>query len=58
VKVAGTPVSNTSQLLNAVAALKPQTPAVIGVQRGDRSLELKVTVAQRPKTMPRRGEQR
>jgi hypothetical protein len=40
------------------AALKPQTPAVIGVQRGDRSLELKVTVAQRPKTMPRRGEQR
>jgi hypothetical protein len=41
-----------------VAALKPQTPAVIGVQRGDRSLELKVTVAQRPKTMPRRGEQR
>jgi serine protease DegQ len=58
VKVAGTPVSNTSQLLTAVAALKPQTPAVIGVQRGDRSLELKVTVAQRPKTMPRRGEQR
>ena len=58
VKVAGTPVTNTSQLLTAVAALKPQTPAVIGVQRGDRALELKVTVAQRPKTMPRRGEPR
>jgi len=48
-KVANTPVSNTSQLLTAVAALKPQTPAVIAVQRGDKSLELKVTVAQRPK---------
>ncbi|WP_280152778.1 trypsin-like peptidase domain-containing protein [Piscinibacter sp. XHJ-5] len=58
VKVAGTPVINTSQLLTAVAALKPQTPAVIGVQRGDRALELKVTVAQRPKTLPRRGEPR
>lgn len=58
VKVAGTTVSNTSQLLTAVAALKPQTAAVIGVQRGDRALELKVTVAQRPRTMARRGEQR
>jgi serine protease DegQ len=49
VKVANTPVTNTSQLLTAVAALKPQTPAVIAVQRGDKALELKVTVAQRPK---------
>jgi len=49
-KVANTPVSNTSQLLTAVAALKPQTPAVIAVQRGDKALELKVTVAQRPAT--------
>lgn len=54
-KVADTPVTNTSQLLTAVAALKPQTPAVIQVQRGDKSLDLKVTVAQRPKTpVPRR----
>ncbi|HEV7914727.1 MAG TPA: trypsin-like peptidase domain-containing protein, partial [Albitalea sp.] len=54
VKVANTPVTNTSQLLTAVAALKPQTPAVIGVQRGDKALELKVTVAQRPKVQARR----
>lgn len=54
-KVANTPVTNTSQLLTAVAALKPQTAAVISVQRGDKALDLKVTVAQRPKTpMPRR----
>jgi serine protease DegQ len=49
VKVADTAVSNTSQLLNAVASLKPQAPATISVQRGDKALELKVTVAQRPK---------
>jgi len=53
-KVANVPISNTSQLLTAVAALKPKTPAVIAVQRGDKAIELKVTVAQRPKTpMPR-----
>jgi Do/DeqQ family serine protease len=49
VKVAGTRVTNTSQLLTAVAALKPQTAAVIGVQRGDKTMDLKITVAQRPK---------
>jgi serine protease DegQ len=54
VKVASTPVVNTVQLLAAVAALKPQTPAMIGIQRGDKSLELKVVVAQRPKTQARR----
>jgi serine protease DegQ len=56
VKVADTPVANTAQLLSAVAALKPQTQAPIGVQRGDRTLELQVTVAQRPRTAPRRPE--
>ncbi len=57
VNVAGTPVSNTTQLLNAVAALKPQTQAVIGVQRGDRAIELTVTVVQRPKLQAaRRGQ--
>jgi len=55
VKVADTPVANTSQLLTAVAALKPKTAAVIAVQRGEKSLELTVTVAQRPK-MPVRAE--
>ncbi len=49
VKIAGAPVANTSQLLNAVAALKPQAVAVIGVQRGDKALDVNVTVAQRPK---------
>jgi S1-C subfamily serine protease len=49
VKVAGTPVTNTSQLLTAVAALKPQTAAIIGVQRGNKAIDLKVTVTQRPR---------
>jgi len=49
VKVADTPVINTVQLLAAVAGLKPQTTAVIGIQRGDKAMDLKVTVAQRPK---------
>ncbi len=54
VKIGETPVANTSQLLTAVAALKPQVPAVIGVQRGDKALELKIVVAQRPKAQARR----
>jgi Do/DeqQ family serine protease len=56
VKVADTPVVNTVQLLAAVAALKPQKPAVIGVQRGDKAMELKVVVAQRPKSQARREQ--
>jgi serine protease DegQ len=47
VRVAGTSTRNTSQLLNAVAALKPQTQAVISLVRGDKTLEVPVTVAQR-----------
>ena len=43
-------VRNTAQLMNAVAALKPRSEALIGVQRGEKALELKVTVAQRPKS--------
>jgi len=49
VRVADTPVSNPAQMLNVVAALKPQQVAAIGVQRGDQALELKVTIGQRPK---------
>ena len=49
-KIADTSVTNTSQLLNAVASLKPKVPAVINVQRGDKALALTVTVAQRPKS--------
>jgi hypothetical protein len=37
-----------------VAALKPQTTAVIVIQRGDKALDLKVTVVQRPKNPVRR----
>ena len=38
-KIGGRPVANTAQLLDAVAALKPQSSAEITVQRGDRVLE-------------------
>jgi len=51
-KIAGTPVANTPQLLNAVAALKPREAATISLQRGESALDLKVTVAQRPKARP------
>ena len=53
VKIADTSVNNTRQLLNAVAALKPQATAVIGVQRGDKALDLNVVVAQRPRAQVR-----
>jgi serine protease DegQ len=52
VSIGGVPVVNTSQLLNAVAALKPSANAAIGVQRGDKALDLSVTVAQRPPARP------
>jgi Do/DeqQ family serine protease len=48
-KVGAASVGNTSQLLNAVAALKPLSSAVITVQRGEQAVELTVKVAQRPK---------
>ena len=47
-KIAGTPVTSTPQLLNAVAALKPRELATISVQRGDSALDLRVKVEQRP----------
>jgi serine protease DegQ len=53
IAIAGAPVSNTVQLLASVAALKPQTEALIAVQRGDRALQLKLQVAQRPKAQRR-----
>ena len=48
-EVAGQRVLNTVQLLNAVAALKPQTQASFLIQRGKASLTLKITAVQRPK---------
>ncbi len=50
VKIEDKPVVNTSQLLTAVAALKPQARARIDVQRGSKAIELKVVVGQRPRT--------
>lgn len=52
VKVGDKAVASTPQLLSAVAALKPRETATIGVQRGDKALDLSVTVGQRPKTRP------
>ncbi|MDQ6629457.1 MAG: trypsin-like peptidase domain-containing protein [Pseudomonadota bacterium] len=49
-KIAGTPVTTTPQLLNAVAALKPREAATISVRRGDNALDVKVVVAQRPRS--------
>jgi Do/DeqQ family serine protease len=56
VSIGDTPVTSTRQLLNAVAALRPQAVAALGVQRGDKALGLNVTVGQRPpsrQTLPR-----
>ena len=55
-KIADTPVGNTPQLLNAVAALKPRETATVRVQRGGTALDLKVTVVQRPPSGPSRIE--
>jgi serine protease DegQ len=57
VQIGDTPVTNTSQLLTAVAALKPKAQVRIGVQRGARALDLEVTVAQRPNGASRRKAQ-
>ena len=54
VRIGDTPVANTTQLLAAVAALRPETIATIGLQRGDKALQLPVTVALRPRTAVRR----
>jgi S1-C subfamily serine protease len=51
--IEGAEVSDTAQLLAAVSALRPQSEAMVAVQRGDRSLQLKVLVAQRPKALRR-----
>jgi len=50
VSIGDTPVTTTQQLLNAVAALRPQAVTALGVQRGDKALDVNVTVGQRPTT--------
>lgn len=47
-QVAGKKVGNVSELLTAVAALRPGTSATFQVQRGSETLNLTVTSAQRP----------
>lgn len=47
--VGGRPVTNTAELLNRVAALKPGSEAAIDVQRGSQSVQVKLTVGQRPR---------
>ena len=49
VKIAEAPIANQAQLLSAVAALKPMSQTTISVLRGERPLDLKVTVVQRPR---------
>ena len=47
-EVAGRPVANVTQLLSAVAALKPGEPAALLVTRRDASQSLEVTPGRRP----------
>ena len=49
VKVGETATRNVSELLTAVASLKPGVQANFHVQRGDRMLELGVTPGLRPR---------
>jgi serine protease DegQ len=47
--IAGKPVGSVSELLANVAALKPGTPAKMGVRRADKTLELDVSPGVRPR---------
>lgn len=49
--VAGKPVVNTGQLLNAVAALKPGSEAAIKVLRGGKATTLQVRIGTRPQNI-------
>ena len=48
VKVGDTPTRNVSELLTAVAALKPGQATTFDVRRGDSSVELNITPGLRP----------
>ena len=51
-QVGGKPISNVSELLTSVAALKPGEAAPFRVQRRDESLQLTVTPGLRPRARP------
>ncbi|MFZ5525964.1 MAG: trypsin-like peptidase domain-containing protein [Pseudomonadota bacterium] len=53
VQVAEAKVGNTTQLLNAVASLKPGSVAQVQVRRGNQTLSMNVAVAQRPRAINR-----
>ena len=50
--IAGTSVASTPQLLNAVAALKPNQSTTIRVQRGAEALDVPLTIGKRPPSPP------
>jgi len=52
-RIGETPVANTTELMSAVAALRPRSEAVIGVQRGERALEMRLVIGERPAAMRR-----
>jgi Do/DeqQ family serine protease len=52
-RIGETPVANTTELMSAVAALKPRSEAVIGVQRGERAIEVRLVIGERPAAMRR-----
>lgn len=56
VRVEGKNVGNVSELLTAVASLKPGTVAPFNVQRGDKMVELSITPGVRPR--PQRNVRR
>lgn len=47
-RVGSQPVSNTAQLLNAVSMLAPDSRVTLTLQRGNKTVELSLQVAQRP----------
>jgi len=50
--IAGTSVASTPQLLNSVAALKPNQTTTIRVQRGAKALDIPLTIGKRPPSPP------
>jgi S1-C subfamily serine protease len=57
VSIGQKPVTNTRQLRDAVAAMHPQAVASLGVQRGDKSLDVNITLGQRPPAKPQPVEE-
>ncbi|WP_353235203.1 trypsin-like peptidase domain-containing protein [Diaphorobacter ruginosibacter] len=55
VQVDDKPIRNVSELLTAVAALKPGVEAIFKLQRGDQNAEVKIIPGKRPPT-PRRTQ--